>query len=146
MAMEKPKILQPWNNNGSLAMLVYKWNGTGLSSVWSTSDIGAGYGNLGFLTADVDGDGKTEILQPWNNNGRLAMLVYKWNGTGLSSVWSTSDIGAGSPGVFLTADVDGDGKVELLQPWNNNSLLAMILYKWNGTGLNYLWGTSDMGN
>ncbi|BBD71009.1 subtilase family protein [Nostoc commune NIES-4072] len=50
-----------------LGLIVYGWDGTQMTTKWSTGDIGQGTGALNWLVADVDGDGKAELLQPWNS-------------------------------------------------------------------------------
>src|ERR1700734_1707580 len=69
--------------------------------IWGTSDIGAGPHTVanGWQIGDIDGDGRDEIVQLWNNNGRLGVLVYHWNGSALGVLWSTNDLGAGSNAV-----------------------------------------------
>src|SRR5690349_4088927 len=63
----KAEIVQPWINGGALGMIVYGWSGTSLSTQWSTGNMGQGSGAIRWLIGDVNGDGKTEVVQLWNN-------------------------------------------------------------------------------
>ncbi|MCI0698473.1 VCBS repeat-containing protein, partial [candidate division KSB1 bacterium] len=140
----KQEIIQTWNNRFRyLGVIVYGWNGTALVTKWGTGNIGQGPGALAWLTADIDGDGKQELIQPWKNQSQLGVIVYGWNGTALVTKWATTNIGQG-PGAlaWLTADIDGDGKQEIIQPWKNQSRLGVIVYGWNGTALVSKWGTT----
>jgi C1A family cysteine protease len=112
-----------------LAMIVYGWVGSGYTTIFSSGDMGQGAGAIAWLTGDVNGDGKTEIVQLWNNNGKLAMIVYGWVGSGYTTIFSSGDMGQGAGAIaWLTGDVNGDGMVEIIQLWNNNGKLAMIVY------------------
>lgn len=50
-----------------LGLIAYGWDGTKMTRKWGTSDIGEGSGALSWLVADVGGDGKIELLQPWDS-------------------------------------------------------------------------------
>ncbi|HEX3047773.1 MAG TPA: RHS repeat-associated core domain-containing protein [Bacillota bacterium] len=142
----KTDIIQLWNNNGRLAVITYLANGTGYTLAWGTNDIGAGSGAIKFLTGDVNGDGKTDIIQLWDNNGRLGAGTYLANGTGYTLAWGVNDIGAGSGAItFLTGDVNGDGKSDIIQLWDNNGRLGVVTYLANGIGYNLSWGVNDIG-
>jgi hypothetical protein len=91
-----------------------------LRTEWATQDIGQGFGALDWLVGDIDNDGQAELLQPWNNRNRLGLIVYGWDGTQMTTKWSSSNMRQGSGALaWLVADIDGDGKSELLQLWNN---------------------------
>jgi hypothetical protein len=140
------ELLQPWKNGSKLGLIVYGWDGSQMTTQWGTADIGQGYGALSWLAADVDGDGKAELLQPWKNGSKLGLIVYGWDGSQMTTQWGTGNIGQG-PGAlsWLAADVDGDGKAELLQPWKNGSKLGLIVYGWDGSQMKTQWGTADIG-
>ena len=120
-------------------MLVYRSNGTGYQYSWGTSNIGQGSGAIAWRTGDVNNDGRTDIIQLWNNNGRLGIIVYRSNGSGYYYSWGTSNIGQGSGALaWLTQDVDGDGRTDIVQTWNNGGRLAINVYRSNGAGYE-LW-------
>jgi hypothetical protein len=112
--------------------------------------MGQGAGALAWLAADVNGDRKAEIIQPWNNGGKLGMLVYAWdtssNSNKMVTKWGTADMGQGAGALaWLVADVDGDGRPEIIQPWNSGGKLGLLIYGWDGTKMVTKWGTADMG-
>jgi hypothetical protein len=121
-----------WSNVTGLGMI-------GQSVVWSGD-------TLAFRIGDVNGDGKSEIIQPMRTPGVLAMVVYGWNGVSLQAIWETNDIGQGPGNTgWLLTDLNGDGQLELVQPWDNSGSLALIVYGWVNGGMTTLWMTSDTG-
>ncbi|WP_208752268.1 FG-GAP-like repeat-containing protein [Corallococcus carmarthensis] len=143
----RDEVVQAFNISGRLGFNVYRWNGSGLVQLWGTPNIGQGSGAVAWLSSDVDGDGRDEIVQAFNNtNGALGFIIYRWNGSGLVQLWGTPNIGQGSTAVaWRTGDVDGDGRQEIIQAFNNNGALGFIVYRWNGSGLVQLWTTSNVG-
>ena len=139
-------LLQLWNNSGRLALSVYSADGQGLTPMFRTENLGEGAGALGFLTGDVDGDRRTDLIQLWNNQGRLAAAVYTATGTGYIRRFRTGDLGAGAGAVaWLTGDSDGDGRTDLIQLWNNQGHLGVIVYRWTGAKLALGSHSADLG-
>src|SRR5206468_3777595 len=122
----KTEIIQPWRNGTQLGMIVYGWDSSKYATKWGTTNIGQGYGALAWLTADVDNDGKTEIIQPWRNGTQLGMIVYGWDGSKYVTKGGTTNIGQGYGALaWVTADVDKDGKTEIMQPWKKGKKEGM---------------------
>ena len=145
----KTEIVQGWGNGSSLGMIVYGSDGgQGLKTLWSSGDMGQGPGAVSWMAADINGDGKDEIIQAWGNGSSLGMIVYGSDGgNGLKTLWSTSDMGQGPGAIsWQVCDIDGDGKAEIVQAWANGSDLGMIVYGDNGKGgLQTRWSTDEMG-
>ena len=53
--------------------------------VWSSTDMGQGSGAVAWEIGDVNGDGRAEIIQLWNDNNRLGMIVYGWSGIAVTT-------------------------------------------------------------
>ena len=142
----KTQIAQPWNDNGRLGLIIYGDVNGSMQTVWGTSDIGQGSGALAWLTGDFTGSGKTQIAQPWNDNGRLGLIIYGDVNGSMQTVWGTSDIGQGSGALaWLTGDFTGSGKTQIAQPWNDNGRLGLIIYGDVNGSMQTVWGTSDIG-
>jgi len=128
-------------------MIVYGQQGGGYQTIFGSSDMGQGSGAIAWLIGDVNGDGKAEVVQMWNNGGRLGMIVYGSDGgTGYRTIFGSSDMGQGSGAIaWLIGDVNGDHKAEVVQMWNNGGRLGMIVYGQQGGGYQTIFGSSDMG-
>jgi hypothetical protein len=139
-------ILQPWNNGGRLGLIVYRSTGTGYTTAFASANMGAGSGAVAWRTGDADGDGLTDLIQLWNNRGWLGLTVFRSTGTGYALWFNNANMGQGSTGrAWLTGDMDGDGRTDIFQPWNNNGTLGLIAYRATGTGYATAFGSSNMG-
>jgi hypothetical protein len=148
----RDEVIQLWSNNGRLGMIVYGCDSIAMAVkiLWNTADIMQGSGAVSFRIGDVNGDKRAEIIQFWNNGGKLAAIVYGWDSTAMAmkTLWSTSDIGQGPGAVgWELGDVNGDGRDEVIQLWSNNGRLGMIVYGWDSTtmAMKTLWSTGDIG-
>ncbi len=140
----KTDLVQQWNNNGILWLLPYFSSGASLATTnWINTGqgYGSGFGGTpGLIALDINGDGKTDLVQQWNNNGTLWLLPYISNGSTLSTTnWINSGQGygagpGGTPGL-IALDINGDGRTDLVQQWNNNGTLWLLPYISNGTTL-----------
>jgi hypothetical protein len=142
----RAEIVQLWNNGGSLGMIVYGWTGSAMATLWASGNVGQGSGAIAWKIGDVNGDGRAEIVQLWNNGGNLGMIVYGWTGAAMTTLWGNGNMGQGSGAVaWEIGDVNGDGRAEIVQLWNNGGSLGMIVYRWTGAAVTTLWGNGNMG-
>ncbi len=138
----RDEVLQLWEKNKRLNALVYGYD----AGRWSgkNSSLEAGMSAHAFRVADVEGDGKAELIQVWTTESkRLALTIFGWEGDRMWQECCGDDTGQGPDAVgFVAADVDGDGKTEVIQAWENRNpkQLAMLIYgaqaavaKWNST-------------
>ncbi|HYK36953.1 RHS repeat-associated core domain-containing protein [Alloacidobacterium sp.] len=134
------EIVQLWDNYNRLGMTVWAPNANdSYSQLWSKSDMGQGSGALQWLPVHMFGDGKTQIVQLWEDNSnhdhRLAMIVWGPNPDGrFSQLWGAT-MGQGSGAEkWLPVDMQGDGRTEIAQLWNSHGNLGFIVWRPNADG------------
>jgi len=129
----KADLVQCWNRSGKMSISLFLSNGTSFVRQ-DDQFFGQGSVSLGILAVDVDGDGRTDIAQLWNDGGRMAVIIYHSEGNWFSDWGSTKQVdGVNNIGV-VPADFDGDGKTDLIQNWDDNGRLHTIVYTSNGRG------------
>ena len=127
-----------------------KWNGTALDLVWaSRSPLDGPAGNWrrgrdSFIAADVDGDGRDEIVIASRTDGATGLL--KWDGAALAIVWASRSLLRGPAGDWrrgkdslIAADIDGDGQVEIVIASEADGWTGLL--KWDGAALVPLWAS-----
>jgi hypothetical protein len=146
----KTDVIQTWNNNNKMAIFVYNVSSGSYNPIYSKTTV-HGAVHITCLPVDVNGDKKTDLIEAWNNGGRLNMILYTSNG---SSYSTGSNITTSNGDVFLKllpVDIDGDGRTDIAQLWNNGGRLAIIIYKSNGSTYSQYWsgvtthGTGNVG-
>jgi hypothetical protein len=144
----KIDLVQTVHNNNNVSLTTYLSNGDGTFTVGSFNCPNCGFDSLGvgkgpgLIALDLNGDGRTDLVQPWNNNGCLYFVTWLNNGDGTFNIglyypgWCNGfdTMGAGKGPGLMTMDLDGDGKTDLVQQWNNNGIVTLIYYISKGDG------------
>jgi len=106
--------------------------GTGDGSFGAPVITPLGFGNFGFVLADVDGDGKSDLsfMSASGGLGYDTIRVWLSNGDGTFHESFTHDALGGSPSLFV-ADLTGEEKADLLASEASNGTL---LYVGHGDG------------
>ncbi|WP_345071993.1 FG-GAP-like repeat-containing protein [Hymenobacter fastidiosus] len=107
----------------------------------ANADVPVGSGARAIVTADVNGDGKLDLLTA--NPAANTVSVRFNDGTGTFT--GTTDIGVGlSPRALTAADVDSDGDLDILVANANSSSISVL--RNNGSGLFALASTVTVGD
>jgi hypothetical protein len=102
-------------------------NGTGVfvSNATYTTPVGP----YCLAAADVNGDGKPDLIYSCPDNGTLTVLTNNGSGVlGSNAVYSVS----GQPYDFVVADVNGDGKPDLISAGYNTGYVTVLTNNGNG--------------
>jgi hypothetical protein len=131
-------------NNGTLSILTN--NGIGGFVLASTLSIGHGPGSI--TAADVNGDGKVDLITAnWDNGNGSTLSVWTNNGNGVFVSNVTLNVGSG-PGSIIAVDANGDGRLDLIcanyGTSGNGNTLTMLTN--NGSGVFGSNATLNVGN
>jgi hypothetical protein len=137
-------------DNGDGTMNIYRWGTTG-SSFTSPSVYSSGTYHLANVgrrsaTGDVNGDGRSDLVQAYQNgDGTFSFEVFL-NGDDWDGVWYTSGAFnlAQVGGRLVVADFTGDGKAEPALIYDTGSGTQSI-YRWTSTGSSFARTTDYVG-
>ncbi len=111
-------------------------NTPGTPVTWTTRNIAVtADGAWSVFAADLDGDGRVDVLSASTNDNRIAW--YR-NGGGSPPTWTTYNVSVSASGarsVYAT-DVDGDGRVDVLSASTNDN---RVTWYRNGGGSPVTW-------
>ncbi|WP_318309271.1 FG-GAP-like repeat-containing protein [Flagellimonas crocea] len=96
---------------------------TGFSGTSGTLSVAYNYGDQ-LLTADVDGDGKTDLLHV--TNGKIYAYGFSATSFTLQPIGTTTDTRIKKDYPVLLGDYNGDGKVDFMTPTATNSALFAL--------------------
>ena len=114
---------------------IFLGKGDGTFTVATTSPA-IGYNPTAIATADINGDGNADLIldqqeSQYSANGQIAILFGKGDGTFTPSSSPTSLSSVASS--VIPADINGDGKIDLVLGGNWASGINILLGKGDGT-------------
>jgi len=120
-------------NDGTLTVLTN--NGSGGFGSNATINVGSGPNSypLSVAAADVNGDGRPELISANLGDGTLTYLTN--NGSGGFGYKATLNVGlnrASAPAFVLVADVNGDGKPDLISANTGDNTLTVLTNNGHG--------------
>ena len=109
---------------------IYLFRGNGNGTMQPALGFNPGGDLLSLTSADVDGDGKLDLITADSNGTNMFLL--KGNGDGTFQSAITIAVGYNSSGVYL-ADFNGDGKVDVAVTHNYYYTITVLLGNGDGT-------------
>ncbi len=119
-------------NFGNNTLSVFTNDGNGNFVLASTNKVGGGPSSV--VAADVKGDGKVDLICANANDNTLSILTNTGNSTfGSNATLHVGSSPFASPVSVAAADVNGDGKVDLICANSGDNTLSVLTNKGNGT-------------
>lgn len=167
-----PDLIWTWNYQDQLGRVVWMGNtdGTGFPAIHTSyylesgfaphsagSCCPVGYRNQTYLTGDINGDGRADLVWVWTVGSQVGRVVWLANadGSGFPATYTSSDLENNySPSAYVQhqfhlVDVNGDGKADLVWNWiyPPDDRVAIVTYvpKDDGTGFTYSNTTYQFG-
>lgn len=125
-------VVMPVDQGGALSLYAYLSNGTGFGTSVQTA-TGRSAKALAYLPLDVDADGREDVVQLIEQSGKVGFVVFASTGTGTfspavtsSTTFSTENLG------FFPLDVNGDGRVDVVQGQRSGGSVQFVYYLSDG--------------
>ncbi|MBK8579743.1 MAG: VCBS repeat-containing protein [Candidatus Accumulibacter sp.] len=116
---------EPDANSGGYTTAMRWWQG-GADGRWehydgdTTRELQPFAQHFTYLTGDVDGDARQDVLRVWSD-AHVHLDIRRSHGSNLGDWTSPSTLGnTRNRQQFLSADVNGDGRADLLQIWQDS--------------------------
>lgn len=125
----KSDIGAVWNNNGSNVLTVRLSTGNAFTAQHWLENGGGWINTTAWMAGDFNGDGKSDMVGAWNNNGLVSIAVFPSDGTKFLgwTQWTDRDGGWGDTVRWLAGDFNGDGKTDVGAAWNNNGITTLTV-------------------
>ncbi|KAA6457574.1 hypothetical protein DYQ86_22370 [Acidobacteria bacterium AB60] len=144
-----PFIIGDFNNDGipdvgainavylapNNTITIFLGKGDGTFTVAATSPA-IGYNPTAIATADVNGDGNADLIvdqQESQTSGNGQIAIFFGNGDGTFTPTSTPTALSSVVNSVIPADINGDGKIDLVLGGNGSSGIDILLGKGDGT-------------
>ncbi|WP_328324867.1 C39 family peptidase [Kribbella sp. NBC_00382] len=143
----KSDLIEIFPNGLNMGRRLWLSTGTGFTLASTGSSVGGNSNESHFLAMDVNGDGKSDIVELY---GCGIFPRYYCRATSLSNgtafTLSTNDPGVGlsNDRQFLSADVNGDGKSDMLEIYATG-LGGGGRHIWLSNGTGFVSGATDTG-
>ncbi len=121
-------VVVAYNSSATVSVLLGNGNGTFQSPlIYAPGGLGE-IGTFGLAVADVNADGKPDVIVPMLNSGMVGVLLGNGDGTFQNAV--TYDSGGTLAFAVAVADVNGDGKPDIVV---GSNVMGVLLGNGDGT-------------
>jgi hypothetical protein len=129
-------------NSADDTISVYQGVGNGTFQPAVVYSVGSG--PIAIVTGDFNGDGILDLAVVNSGSSNISVLSGNGNGTFQNSVYYATGATGSDPDGLFAADLNGDGKLDLIAANNGSNTIAVLLNNGNGTfapGVAYPVGT-----
>jgi hypothetical protein len=127
-------ILKVWNDGGDMSCDVYLSTGASFKNVRFATKQGGYWDSQIWKVGDFDGDGKTDLMKLWNDNGNMTADVHLSKGDHFEMHRFATKQGGMSDGMkWFVGDFDGDGKADLMKLWDDGGKMDADVHLSSGS-------------
>lgn len=130
LTIEAPLIRDLGGNSLGEAPLVYRFEATNNAILFPRTQLPAGMAPQAIVTADINGDGKLDLVT--SNVDTNNLLIFMGNGDGTFAPAVTHTIG-NSSGWIAIEDLNSDGRLDLVMTHFNANNLSVLYGNGDGT-------------
>ncbi|MCF2147559.1 S8 family serine peptidase [Desmonostoc muscorum LEGE 12446] len=136
-----------FNDNGLGSIDVYlSNNGSFTIGRWATGQ-GGFWNEQKWVVGDFNGDGLDEVAKVFNDKNQASIDVHVSNGSSFTMKrWATGQGGFWNAQKWLVGDLNGDGKDDLTNVFNDSNQASIDVHLSSGSSLNHeRWATGQGG-
>ena len=143
----KEDIMKFWNENGQFMADVHLSNSSSFNIQRWSNNQGGFSDEMKWFLGDFNGDGKTDLMKVWNDDGQLTSDVHISNGSSFNiQRWATKQGGYAHSMKWFLGDFNGDGKTDVMKLWDDNGTFTSDVHISNGSSFNIQrWATKQGG-
>jgi hypothetical protein len=137
-----------WDDYGQTSLAVFRSDKTKFlyNSQWNLKD--GGWADARWASGDFTGDGRTDLVAAWNNNGHTTLTVRASTGSKfVTTHWLANSGGWIPTSHYFAGDFNGDGKTDVAVAWNDGGQTSIGVFLSDGTKFSSAipWATRDGG-
>ncbi|WBQ08193.1 RHS repeat-associated core domain-containing protein [Kribbella sp. CA-293567] len=143
----KTDLIELYQNGFNWGRRLWLSTGTGFALASTGTSVGNNSADSRFLAMDVSGDGKSDVVELYRCGFipvHYCRATWLSNGTGFTKVADDPGIGFGADRQFLSADVNGDGRSDLIEIYSAG-FGAGGRHIWLSNGTGFVSGAVDTG-
>ncbi len=138
----KQDLVEIYPNTFNWARHIWLSNGSAFTSGPTVTSAGGYSTNSRFLSMDINGDGKLDMVELYSNWGTYQRVTWLSNGTTFTNASSAGGISYNTNTQFFAMDVNGDGKSDLIELYPAG-LGAAGRHIWLSNGTGFTSGSTD---
>jgi hypothetical protein len=140
------QVIQAWGDGAELAISrFYAPPGRDFAFEGYQSHLGEVTSTLAWFVGDFVGNGKDQLVQVWDCQGKVAITMYQYDyNIAFHIIARNTDLGEGKTGHFQMVDVDGNGQARIVHAWTHDKKLGLTVYGFDGSNFSRLWREDEL--
>jgi RHS repeat-associated protein len=128
---------------GTAHFIRHTWLSNGSAFTSGNQDTNVGYSaNSQFLIGDVNGDGKTDMVELYASSPNWTRHMWISNGNGFNSGYQDNNLAhyTTTPSYYMAGDFDGDGKTDMVEIHIDANNTNWDMQTWMSSGSGWVIG------